>query len=1158
LSGKISNAKVKFALRPRMRDKGMRKLWIWALAACLAGEAVLFDFVSPGSAATHEQIVDACKQAARPTVVACVQRRWGQADRDTLIEQCRQSVGVPFVKACVQREEQKEAASKPAPPAPEMEEASPSSGELTLVRPSFVAPPRTTADIRSILDQEKPDPAKIATRKTTAEASPPAAADAAGFAQFYYDRGAARALLGRNQDALDDGLKSLDAAKKSGEFLRVSRVMQFVGLCYRALGDSRKEAETFDALASAAAAEGKRGTMINALVNLSRTAFLSGEVNQGEAYARRLEALVQEARGSPNPRWRAAYAVYGHSFEADAAVAAAMVMEAHGQYAGAEAQYRRGEAFRRASLDDLAKYDYPLPREQILQAADTSLMSVARTVAKQGRLSEAEALARKALLNILDQQGRYSPATPQFIIGLAWIVVEEGRYGEAEGLAYAALETEDAIGVARDAPERANMLANLGNILVLQGKAKEAQTVYKQLDEAIESWSPPRQETYKLSGSRVAALYAAGQVDAGVAAAEELVRRESARKGTNSFDAALAHGLLAIGYARSERQADALHEFRTSIPILTTSARENADDDATVVAAKQARLQRIVEAYFNTLLDQAKSPNDVARETFALSDEIRGRAVGDAFANASARLSVKDPDLAKSIRDEQDLVKQIEASLGALNNLLSLPPDAQRDPDIKSTSALIADLRARREAAVSAINKRFPAYASLSRPKSPSLDEIKAALHPDEAMLSFYFGRTAAFVWAIPADGEVAFARVPMNASDLQTKVDDLRKALEPEASRVEDIPPFDVAEAYQLYATLLAPVENGWKDAKSLVVVTNGALGELPLGLLPTASVKVDLQVGPLFAGYRDVPWLARSHNVTVVPSAAALLTLRSLPAKSPSRDSFIGFGDPYFSVDQATLAEGEAVQVAGAPDPGAEDDLDLTRGRPLRLRAAPRTENVEKAELAMLPRLPDTRQELVAIARALNADAAKSLFLGRDASEKVVESLDLTRYRVIAFATHGLIPGDLDGLTQPALALTAPEVFGGEGDGLLTVDKILALKLDADWVLLSACNTGAGAGAGAEAASGLGSAFFYAGTRALLVTNWSVHSASARQLTSDLFRRQSANPGLSRSEALRESMIALLDGPGAVDAKGQTTYTYAHPLFWAPFTLIGDGGGS
>jgi len=121
--------------------------------------------------------------------------------------------------------------------------------------------------------------------------------------------------------------------------------------------------------------------------------------------------------------------------------------------------------------------------------------------------------------------------------------------------------------------------------------------------------------------------------------------------------------------------------------------------------------------------------------------------------------------------------------------------------------------------------------------------------------------------------------------------------------------------------------------------------------------------------------------------------------------------------------------------------------------------------------------------------------------------------------------------------------------------MSKILALKLDADWVVLSACNTGAGAGAGAEAASGLGSAFFYAGTRALLVTNWSVHSASARELISDAFRRQALDSKLSRAEALRQAMMALLDGKGYTDNGCNTIYSYGHPLFWAPYTLIGDG---
>ena len=103
---------------------------------------------------------------------------------------------------------------------------------------------------------------------------------------------------------------------------------------------------------------------------------------------------------------------------------------------------------------------------------------------------------------------------------------------------------------------------------------------------------------------------------------------------------------------------------------------------------------------------------------------------------------------------------------------------------------------------------------------------------------------------------------------------------------------------------------------------------------------------------------------------------------------------------------------------------------------------------------------------------------------------------------------------------------------------------------------NTGAGDGAGAEAVSGLGRAFFYAGARALLVSNWPVHSDAAKSLTTDMFRRQAADPALTRAEALRRAMLGLIDQGGFKDASGQMLFSYAHPLFWAPFSIIGDGG--
>jgi CHAT domain-containing protein len=1122
-------------------------------SAASQGAGVLASIIllQPAYAATHDQIVERCRQALHPQVQACAQAKGLKGNPEAIREQC----GKPIVSPCVRREEQKAAAGKSAPAAPKDDIAAPLN--TAPLKPLFVAPPRTIADITAILNSEKPDDAKIAARKAAADVTPPPNAPATKLAQFYYDRGNARALLADNKEALADGLQALALGKSAIEYGRFWRIQQFVALQYRSTGDPKQAIAIFDSMARQGDQPGHRGSMINALANLAQTFIVMGDVSQAGTYAGRVEALVQEARGSPNPSWRQSYAVYGHSWEADADRVRGLVFEARGQYSEAEAAYRRAEAFRRAGIKDLPQYDFPPPAEQMMLAADSHLLAAARNESRQGKLSEAEADARRALLGVLKAQGKYAPPTPQFIVGLAAILVEQGRYQEAEKLARSAIEIQRTLGIHDDAPQSVAILSGLGNILVAERKAKDAAVVYAQLDKAMEQWAPQQREAFELNSSRIGALYASGQLEVGIAAAETRVKRQIARTGANSYDTASAHGTLAEGYVRAERDADAITEFKVAIPILMTATRETDNNDPTLVAARSAQLQRIVEAYIDVLARSQNTSNDVAVETFGLADAVRGHAVQQAMADSSARTLAKDAALAELVRTEQDRVKQISAELGALNNLLALPSDQRDDQTVGSIKAEIEKLRNERKTAQEQIKQRFPAYANLVDPKPPTVDEIKAALRPGEALLSFYFGQDKSFVWAVPKEGAVAFAAVPATALQLEADVRRLRQALEPQVTMVSEIPAFDVALAYQLYATLLKPVELGWRSSKSLIVATNGALGALPLGLLPTAPPKIDAGAKPLFAGYRNVAWLARTHAVTVVPSASALITLRHLPPGAPSRDKLIGFGDPYFNAQEAADADAEQqvpMEVASAATPNA--DAVTTRGIPLKLRAAPHTEDVDRAELALLPRLPDTRPELIAVAKALDVDPAKSLYLGRDANERNVETINLAQYQIIAFATHGLVPGDVDGLSQPALALTAPEVAGAEGDGLLTLEKILALKLDADWVVLSACNTAAGAGAGAEAASGLGSAFFYAGTRALLVTNWSVHSASARELISDVFRRQSADSSISRGEALRQAMMALLDGPGAVDHSGHTVFSYAHPLFWAPYSLIGDGG--
>jgi len=178
--------------------------------------------------------------------------------------------------------------------------------------------------------------------------------------------------------------------------------------------------------------------------------------------------------------------------------------------------------------------------------------------------------------------------------------------------------------------------------------------------------------------------------------------------------------------------------------------------------------------------------------------------------------------------------------------------------------------------------------------------------------------------------------------------------------------------------------------------------------------------------------------------------------------------------------------------------------------------------------------------------------IYLNKQASVKQVMSMDLSNRKVVMFATHGLVPGELNGLFQPALALSSPDVTGDADDGLLTMDKVLTLKLDADWVVLSACNTAAGEGAGSEAVSGLGRAFFFAGAKALLVSSWPVDSAASRALMTDLFKRQQVK-GIGKVEALKESMVYQIEQGGMTEGKTMK-YSYAHPLFWAPFVIVGD----
>jgi CHAT domain-containing protein len=239
--------------------------------------------------------------------------------------------------------------------------------------------------------------------------------------------------------------------------------------------------------------------------------------------------------------------------------------------------------------------------------------------------------------------------------------------------------------------------------------------------------------------------------------------------------------------------------------------------------------------------------------------------------------------------------------------------------------------------------------------------------------------------------------------------------------------------------------------------------------------------------------------------------------------------------------------VPFRGVGDPALGGEPGRTRGIALAKVFTPRG-LADPATIRALPPLPEAGEELRTLARMLGADGSTALMLRDKATESAVKSGWLAGTRYVAFATHAGVAGEIGGMVEPSLVLTPPAAATAEDDGLLTASEAAQLALDADLVLLSACNTAAPDGTpGAPGLSGLAKAFIYAGSRALLVSHWQVDSEAARRLTTRMFSELAIDPAAGPSEALRRSMVGLV---------GDRSRDYfAHPAAWAPFVIVGEG---
>ena len=791
-----------------------------------------------------------------------------------------------------------------------------------------------------------------------------------------------------------------------------------------------------------------------------------------------------------------------------------------GNNAGAEAAYRRALALQIAALGP----DHP--------GTGTTLGSLALEVSVQGRFEEADGLFQRAEALILRSPD--PGELPRLQTYLALHAANQRQY-------------ERALASARDTIQRRRALIDtLGGGIPASLDAGGGGSIFgsavvlqAELAHALLFASSMALETGDLAGAEAAALEARRIIDSIPGLPPWWQPRALAQLGQvlgARGDFVNAERLLAASAQQT------LRAFGGGWPVaqsLMALAREQGGDgryaaaidnyrDAFRIVLAQVPVRTLTFAQVRPFLEaadaQAKLDPAAAgalhAEMFAVAQLMRDGTAGRAIARTASRLARDDPRLAPVMRAHEDALRSrdrlgldLAGELGKPTALRDAARAAKLRADLNAattkTSALEAD-----------IELAAPGFSRLTSPQPVAPDELRAALGPREAVVFYLTGPDGAFAFLVRRD-TIQAARLATDEEQLSDQVRILRGAFEIRGR--SDVAPFDVALSHRLYRTLLGPFDAALGEIDQVFVVANGALASLPFAVLATAPP----QPTAIAAGdYRQTAWLARRVATASPPSVRAFLNLRTLAARPPAPEPFFALANPDF---------GSAAQGAGGANGlGALADACRSDGA------------VPAAMIRALAPLPETADEVRRVAASLNA-GPNALLLGANATAANLRRQQLERYRVLYFATHGLLPGELRCQAQPGLALSAPaaDVADPAEDGLLEASEIAAMRLDADLVVLSACNTAAsGDRLGGESLSGLAEAFFFAGARGLLVTHWQVPSQQTVQLTTGMFDRLGGDTRGGIARALAASQMALADQTAS-----------AHPFFWGAFVLQGDG---
>ncbi len=776
-----------------------------------------------------------------------------------------------------------------------------------------------------------------------------------------------------------------------------------------------------------------------------------------------------------------------------------------------------------------------------------TLNNLAAVVISEGRYAEGEKLARRVHDDSVRVLGPDDSHTLKALDNLSAAILQQGRFQEAESLLRVLYAKRQSIEGPDSAPTL-TALHNLARAIDAQGRHAEAEKLGEEMNDrrsAVIGADHP--DTISSLGDEAIAMEGQHRY----AEAERLLRRVAAasirRLGadhphTLRTFSALAHVLHSAG-----RYGEAAAVYRHACPGLSRRASSVAESSAPGVQAVAADCFRELAVDLWDLQTHGAGASSGNAGLAEISDAVLGvestgapLSVGiglEAFeasqrANQSEAASALSRSAALAIASSSGvgpLATRYEQSLDerqTLQRQFAESPSGDDRAGLAKRQNLLARIHSL-DTTIDEIGENLrrqaPSYWNYRSPESVSLASLQSGiLHEDEALLVWVCTPDASsgLVFAVSRE-KFGWSQMGLGGNEIASRVRELRADIENRESRGSAFAGFSRETAHELYLALFgAPtIREVIADKRTLLVVPSGTLASIPPSLLvvsgPEGGAAGDSDPQLL----RRTHWLIKDKSIAILPGVVALAGLRQWnPRAARGGDPLLAFADPDFGRQR--------------------EQFPTSAGK----------------WLASLEPLRETRAEAEDLRAILHAPGG-SVLLGRRASKSELDLRErdgsLARVRVLLFATHGFSAGEVPGVSEPALALAGPISGSGESDdGLLRASEVATLRLNADWVVLSACNTAGADQLGTQSLSGLARAFFYAGARSLLVSHWRVRDDAAMRLVTGTFVERQQNPALNKAQALREAMLKLMDDK-SLDG-GQATY--ADPSAWAPFVLVGD----